>query len=387
MAHRRRLAAGIALAATLIPAAAAFSTPQPPLRRGPACAVRRDTAASVGAPARLRAARAAPLRMSGAPGPRGDDEDEQSKSETDRDSMLPQPFIRSDNGTRDSEFALARVGGGDDEEIKNQYVKWLESLTPGEMVGQFMATAPPRVQSAVKNTVVGLLGSLRASTAFDASVVTTQRALASLMFQLEMTGYMFRNAEYRLALQKTLLQANAPELPSADAEAASSVRPQLKGSITVTLPDGTDVEVDANAYVSELSKEVESLKAEMVSLRQQEEENKLQDLLAYVQNLESEEMASLSSQVSAEVLDAMRQLVDTVIRGMGGDVAIKDGYDILTEVPSGTLAQLCMWQLVVGYNLREMEAREELNKQLSAGEDDESPDSPSAGDGAGAGGK
>ena len=103
--------------------------------------------------------------------------------------------------------------------------------------------------------------------------------------------------------------------------------------------------------------------------------------------VESEEMASLSSQVSAEVLDAMRQLVDTVIRGMGGDVAIKDGYDILTEVPSGTLAQLCMWQLVVGYNLREMEAREELNKQLSAGEDDESPDSPSAGDGAGAGGK
>jgi len=387
MAPRLRLAAGIALAAALIPAAAAFSTPPPPLRPGPACAVRREPAASLGAPpAHLRSSRAASLRMSGARGSRGDNEEEESKSEIDRDRMLPQPYIRSDNGTRDSEFALARVGGGEDEEVKNQYVKWLESLTPGEMVGQFMATAPPRVQSAVKNTVIGLLGSLRASTAFDASVVTTQRALASLMFQLEMTGYMFRNAEYRLALQKTLLEANAPELPGAD-PAAGSVRPQLKGSITVTLPDGTDVEVDANAYVSELSKEVESLKAEMVSLRLQEEENKLQDLLAYVQNLESEEMASLSSQVSAEVLDAMRQLVDTVIRGMGGDVAIKEGYDILTEVPSGTLAQLCMWQLVVGYNLREMEAREELNKQLSAGEDDDSPESRSDDNGAGGAGK
>ena len=36
---------------------------------------------------------------------------------------------------------------------------------------------------------------------------------------------------------------------------------------------------------------------------------------------------------------------------------------------AGTLAQLCMWQLVVGYNLREMEAREELNMQLSAGDE------------------
>ena len=119
---------------------------------------------------------------------------------------------RSDNGTRDSEFGLA-VQTPDS---TNPYVKMLESLTPGEMVGQFMNTAPPRVQTAVKNTVVGLLGSLRASSAFDASVETTQRALASLMFQLEMTGYMFRNAEYRLALQKSLLDAtDAPALPEA----------------------------------------------------------------------------------------------------------------------------------------------------------------------------
>ena len=30
-----------------------------------------------------------------------------------------------------------------------------------------------------------------------------------------------------------------------------------------------------------------------------------------------------------------------------------------------------MWQLVVGYNLREMEAREEFEKQLSATSEDE----------------
>jgi hypothetical protein len=42
--------------------------------------------------------------------------------------------------------------------------------------------------------------------------------------------------------------AEKPELPP-----AQDARPQLKGYITITMPDGTDVEVDANAYVSELS--------------------------------------------------------------------------------------------------------------------------------------
>ena len=40
------------------------------------------------------------------------------------------------------------------------------------------------------------------------------------------------------------------------------------------------------------------------------------------------------------------------------------GPDTLTEIPASVLAQLCMWQLVVGYNLREIEAREELRKSL-----------------------
>lgn len=171
-----------------------------------------------------------------------DGEDDESEGEGDdaRDGLTPSsPFYRSDNGTRDAEFSGLAVSTPD---TTNPYVKMLESLTPGEMVGQFMSTAPPRVQAAVKNTVIGLLGSLRASAAFDASVATTQRALASLMFQLEMTGYMFRNAEYRLALQKSLLDAtkDAPALPEAS---DSGTRPALKGSITVTLPDGTDVEV------------------------------------------------------------------------------------------------------------------------------------------------
>ena len=33
------------------------------------------------------------------------------------------------------------------------------------------------------------------------------------------------------------------------------------------------------------------------------------------------------------------------------------------------MAQLCMWQLAIGYNLRELEVKNALSKQLEAGDD------------------
>jgi Protein of unknown function (DUF760) len=51
--------------------------------------------------------------------------------------------------------------------------------------------------------VLGLLGSLPRQ-AFETATLTTGDALANLMFQLQMTGYMFKNAEYRMSLQNSL---------------------------------------------------------------------------------------------------------------------------------------------------------------------------------------
>jgi Protein of unknown function (DUF760) len=68
-----------------------------------------------------------------------------------------------------------------------------------------------RVQEAVKTTVLGLLGSLPRQ-AFETATLTTGDALANLMFQLQMTGYMFKNAEYRMSLQNSL-RSGASEVP------------------------------------------------------------------------------------------------------------------------------------------------------------------------------
>jgi hypothetical protein len=49
-------------------------------------------------------------------------------------------FQRSDNGTRDSEF-LVDSGSG------NPFYQVISTLTPGELVGQFISSASPRVQA------------------------------------------------------------------------------------------------------------------------------------------------------------------------------------------------------------------------------------------------
>ena len=54
------------------------------------------------------------------------------------------------------------------------------------------------------------------------------------------------------------------------------------------------------------------------------------------------------------------------------------GPNTVTEQSGEALAQLCMWQLVVGYNLRTLEVREEMKKSLSRGLPGSSHESPSS---------
>ena len=80
--------------------------------------------------------------------------------------------------------------------------------------------------------------------------------------------------------------------------------------------------------------------------------------------------------MSPEVLDAMKGLVSAVLAGIGEDEqdplaggggggANGIGPDTVTEQSGEALAQLCMWQLVVGFNLRELEVREEFRAKMT----------------------
>mmetsp|Transcript_15383 Transcript_15383/g.19273 ORF Transcript_15383/g.19273 Transcript_15383/m.19273 type:complete len:521 (+) Transcript_15383:57-1619(+) len=275
---------------------------------------------------------------------------------------------RSDNGTRNSEFYLE----GETPETMNPYVDIVRRLSPGETIGRFMRTAPENVQVAVRNTIMGLMGSLR-QYGVETTAITTGENLANLMFQLQMTGYMFRNAEYRLSVQRSLTGGLPYHMPKSalllpgesldddgeeEPEMSNWPAPKISGVIKLTMDNGQEIEVDADAYMGELRSEVEKLQSELVRLEQQRDSALEKDLLLYIKSLPEENLRSLTETISPEVLEAMRIMVTSIMASMGTSQL----GNTLTQQTGSAMAQICMWQLVAGYNLRELEQREQMKR-------------------------
>jgi hypothetical protein len=259
---------------------------------------------------------------------------------------------------------------------KNPYMQVVSKLSPSELISKFTASANPRVQEAVRSTVLGLIGSLP-KMAFDTTTITTGQRLASLMFQLQMTGYMFKNAEYRLSLSQSLgasngyssnllLAGSVQEEEGDEKESLSSGK--VKGKVKIRYGDilsgessELGIEVDAAAYMSELRSEVSKLKEELQQTKETNEEALRKDLLLYIRTLPAQELKSLTNTMSQDVMVSMKGLVQAVLSGIGdGQI----GPETVTEQSGEAMAQLCMWQLAVGYNLRELEVREEMKQSL-----------------------
>jgi hypothetical protein len=82
----------------------------------------------------------------------------------------------------------------------------MSSQSPSQQISSFVSTAKPSVVTAMSSAISSLLGGLAATpvSGFDTVVKASSEKLGSLCFQLQMTGYMFRNAEYVMALKKLM---------------------------------------------------------------------------------------------------------------------------------------------------------------------------------------
>jgi len=253
----------------------------------------------------------------------------------------------------------------------NKYVEEISDIPAPELIKGFAETAPQEVQAAIRQTVVSLLGNLPAHL-YETSVMSTGQNVASLMYSMQMTGYMFRNAEYR----RSLLQSLNGDSPSAPAltDGASGELPPVSGKIKVKLAEELETMVDATAYMAELRSEVEQLRSELLKAREASVTAQGGGLLSYMQSLGRENVAELTSSISQEVLDAMRSLIENVL----GDAGV--GGEQLMETSGLKLRELLVWQLITGYKLRELEAKEELERSLQTDEADEA-DEEGDGDG------
>ena len=232
----------------------------------------------------------------------------------------------------------------------NEFYKKISDIEAKELIGEFAKTAPKTVQFAVKTTVASLLGNMPEQVA-QASITTTGQNLATLMFNMQMTGYMFRNAEYRQSLVSSLDKS----LSAANDEAkATGALPPVSGTVHVKIAEGMEAEVDAAAYMAELREEVEGLRAELARASKGGGGENEAALIQYIQTLDRKDQQQLTSDVSPEVLEAMSQLVATIL------IDLNIERDMETAAPADKVRELLIWQLVSGYKLREMEQMESL---------------------------
>lgn len=178
----------------------------------------------------------------------------------------------------------------------NRYVEMIQNVTAPELIKGFAETAPEEVQQAVRSTVVSLLGNLPPHL-YNVNVMSTGQNVASLMYSMQMTGYMFRNAEYRKSLLETLSKgekaassggddgSSSGDGGDDDDESGSIVLPPVTGKIKVKLSDAMETEVEASAYMAELRNEVSALRGELARAKEPAEgaEGGGGELLSYMQ--------------------------------------------------------------------------------------------------------
>jgi hypothetical protein len=141
----------------------------------------------------------------------------------------------------------------------------------------------------------------------------------------------------------------------------------LEASDNASASIGMEIEVFAAAYMSKLCLEVTKLQEDLAQTRVKEEALQ-KDLLLYIQALPAQEVQSLTNTMSQDVQVGMKGLVGAVLSGIGNR---KIGPESAMEQSREAMAQLCMWQLAVGYNLQELDVQEEMRKSLEVILDEE----------------
>ena len=100
---------------------------------------------------------------------------------------------------------MGDIESGKSKDPSTALFRLMSSSTPNQLIGQFISGANPKVVKACSDAVNSLLGGLSSpAMGIETIVKTNGEKIGSLCFQLQMTGYMFRNAEYVLALKEMM---------------------------------------------------------------------------------------------------------------------------------------------------------------------------------------
>lgn len=96
---------------------------------------------------------------------------------------------------------------GNESESGNWLWQYVQSMSP-ETVAQLSRPSSPEVFQVMESNIMGLLGNLP-SEHFDVTITTNREHLGRLLASAMMSGYFLRNAEQRMAFEKSLQSAES----------------------------------------------------------------------------------------------------------------------------------------------------------------------------------
>ncbi|XP_064940012.1 uncharacterized protein LOC135593705 isoform X2 [Musa acuminata AAA Group] len=235
-------------------------------------------------------------------------------------------------------------------------LEYVKNVQP-EFMELFVKRAPKQVVDAMRQTVANMIGTLPPQF-FSVTVTTVAENLAQLMYSVMMTGYMFRNAQYRLELQQSLEQIALPE--PKDNMDVSDYAPGTQKKVTgevikwnkITGPE----KMDAVKYIEFLESEIEELKRQVT----RRSANGHNELLDYLKSLEPQNLKDLTNSAGEDVVFAMNAFVKRLL-------AVSDPAQMkiaVTQTTAPELANLLYWLMVVGYSIRNIEVRFDMERVL-----------------------
>eukprot|EP00249_Psilotum_nudum_P013698 c24464_g1_i1 orf=414-1448(-) len=261
------------------------------------------------------------------------------------------------NGTSPGDASSARNSNALISKSRRELLlEYVRSVEP-EFMELFVKRAPQQVVEAMFQTVTNMLGTLPPQF-FTVSVSTVAENLAQLMYSMMMTGYMFRNAQFRMELQKSLA-ALPCEMGKLNPNYAPGAQKKVSGEV-IRWHDDTGAEtMDATQYIELLEAEVEQLQEQLEKSKQVL--NGRNELLEYLKSLEPQNLQELTASAGEDAVDAMNFFIQRLL-GKSDPTQLKKAK---TETTAVELAKLLYWLMVVGYSIRNIEVRYDMERVLN----------------------
>ncbi|KAL6591271.1 hypothetical protein ACP70R_049774 [Stipagrostis hirtigluma subsp. patula] len=237
-------------------------------------------------------------------------------------------------------------------------LEYVKNVQP-EFMELFIKRAPGQVVEAMRQTVTNMIGTLPPQF-FAVTVTTVAENLAQLMYSVLMTGYMFRNAQYRLELQQSLEQIALPE-PKEEKESpdyAPGTQKKVTGEVIRWNKATGPEKIDAVKYIELLEAEIDEL-SRQVARKSSQGSN---ELLEYLKTLEPQNLKELTNTAGEDVVFAMNAFIKRLL-------AVSDPAQMKTtvsETSANQLANLLFWLMIVGYSMRNIEVRLDMERVLGA---------------------